>query len=319
MLHKSGYNLEKGAIDFISNNESITLFSAYLKLDQLKILNTEKKVNRIVVRWEIEDLVRGVSDFEDLYEYCKENNLALFRNTRIHLKAIWNNENSVLFGSANITGRGIGEKGDNFNYELAGVANPMSFDDISYLNFIIQESELVNNELFSEMKNLVDNIELPIIEFPELPTKKKLEDEFLISQLPMTSSPDLLFEILQNSNNFSLEDQLKASHDKALYHINIEDGIDASRSKLKTTFNSKAIIEKLKLDIKLQATKSLRYGGVVEWIKNNTTTVPTPMSWELKKEQIVNNLYEWICEFDEEFTWNTPNHTQVIYYNSLIN
>jgi hypothetical protein len=58
----------------------------------------------------------------------------------------------------------------------------------------------------------------------------------------------------------------------------------------------------------------LRYGGVVEWIKNNTTTVPTPMSWEIKKEQIVNNLYEWICEFDEEFTWNTPNHTQVIYF-----
>ena len=126
--------------------EIVSILSAYLKLDQLKILNTEKKVNRVVVRWEIEDLVKGVSDFKDLYEYCKENNIALFRNTRIHLKAIWNNENSVLFGSANITGRGIGEKGDNFNYELAGIANPISFDDISYLNYIIQESELVNDE-----------------------------------------------------------------------------------------------------------------------------------------------------------------------------
>ena len=233
MLHKSGNNLEKGAINFISNNESITLLSAYIKLEQLKALNTEKKVNRIVVRWEIEDLVKGVSDFEDLYEYCKDNNIALFRNTRIHLKAIWNNENSVIYGSANITGRGIGEKGANYNYELAGIANPISFDDISYLNFILQESELVTDGLFFEIKTIVDNIELPRIEFPELPTKKKLEDEFLLSQLPMTSSPELLLEILQNSNNFSLEDQLKASHDKALYHINIEDGIDTSILKLK--------------------------------------------------------------------------------------
>ena len=131
----------------------------------------------------------------------------------------------------------------------------------------------------------------------------------------MTSSPDLLFEILQNSNNYSLEDQLKAAHDKALYNIIIEDGIETSKLKLKTTFNNKAIIEKLKLDIKGQTSQSLRYGGVVDWIKNNTTSVPTPMSWEIKKEQIVNNLYEWICEFDEKFTWDTPNHTQVIYFN----
>jgi len=314
MLHKSGYNLEKRAIDFISNYESITILSAYIKLEQLKTLNTEKKVNRIVVRWEIEDLVKGVSDFEDLYEYCKINNIALFRNTRIHLKVIWNNENSVIYGSANISGRGIGEKGDNYNYELAGIANPISFDDISYLNFIIQESELVNDGLLFEIKTIVDNIELPTIDFPELPTKKKMEDEFLLSQLPMTSSPDLLFEILQNSNNFGLEDQLKASHDKALYNVIIEDGVETSKLKLKTTFNNKVIIHKLKLDIKAQTSQSLRYGGVVEWIQKITTSVPTPMSREIKQEQLVNNLYEWICEFDDDFTWNTPKHTQVLYY-----
>jgi len=315
MLHKSGYNLEKGAIDFISNNESITLLSAYIKLEKLKALNTEKKVNRIVVRWEIEDLVKGVSDFEDLYEYCKDNNIALFRNTRIHLKAIWNNQNSVLFGSANITGRGIGEKGDNFNYELAGIANPISFDDISYLNFIIQESELVNDELFSEIKNLVDNIELPVIEFPELPTKKKMDDEFLLSQLPMTMSPELLFKILQNPNDFPFEEQLKASHDRSLYNIRIEEGIENSISKLKESFNEKEIIKKLKLDIRENPRMSMGYGQVVRWIQENTTTVPTPMSWELKKEQIVNNLYDWICYFDSNYIWNIPkSHSQVIQY-----
>jgi hypothetical protein len=314
MLFKSNINLSSSAIEFINSNEIISILSAYLKLDQLKILNTEKKVNRIVVRWEIEDLVKGVSDFEGLYQYCKDNNIALFRNTRIHLKAIWNNENSVHFGSANITGKGIGEKGDNFNYELAGIANPISFDDISYLNFLIQESELVNDELFSEIKILVDNIELPVFEFPELPTKKKMDDEFLLSQLPMTSSPEILLKILQNPNNFPSEDQLKASHDRSLYNILIEVGMENSIHNLKQSFNEKEIIKKLKLAIQENQRMSMGYGQVVRWIQENTTTVPTPMSWEIKKEQFVNNLYEWICFFDNRFSWDTPNHSQVIQF-----
>lgn len=315
MLFKSNINLSSSAIEFINSNEIISILSAYLKLDQLKILNTEKKINRIVVRWEIEDLAKGVSDFEDLYEYCKYNNIALFRNTRIHLKAIWNNENSVLYGSANITGKGIGEKGNNFNYELAGIANPISFDDISYLNFIIQESELVNDELILEIKKLIENIEIPTFEFPQLPTKKKMEDDFLLSQLPMTSSPELLLEILQNPNDFCLDDQLKAAHDKTVYNVQIEFGHDSTIKNLQDVFNQKAIVIKLKSAIIENQRKSMGYGQVVRWIQENTSTVPTPMSWEIKKEQIVNNLYEWICFFDYRYTWDTPNHSQVIYFN----
>ena len=42
MLYKSGNNLKKGVIDFIYNNESITLFSAYIKLEELKSINIKK-------------------------------------------------------------------------------------------------------------------------------------------------------------------------------------------------------------------------------------------------------------------------------------
>ena len=312
MLFKSNSNLLYSTIDFINCNETLSIFSAYIKLNKLEEQNQEKKINRIVVRWEIEDLVKGVSDFEELYTYCKENDIALYRNTRIHLKAIWNNENSVLFGSANITGKGIGEKGSNYNYELAGIANPISFEDIAYLNFIIQISELVNDDLFMEIKNLVENIELPTIEFPKLPTKKKIDDELLISQLPMTSSPEHLLKILQNPNDFPLEEQLKAAHDKVLFDVNVV--VENSLIKLKDSFNDKLIIKKLKISIKESDTKSMRYGQVVRWLQDNTTTVPTPLSWEIKKEQFVNNLYEWICFLDNNYFWGQPNHSQVIQF-----
>ena len=115
MLHKSNNNIKKKAFEFVDDNDFVTLLSAYIKLPVLKEMNRSNNIKIIVVRWEIMDLCLGVSDIE-LFRYCSDNNIVLYRNTRIHLKAFWNNHDEVLFGSANITGRGIGEKG-NYNYE----------------------------------------------------------------------------------------------------------------------------------------------------------------------------------------------------------
>ena len=55
MLYRSGDNLESGAINYINGVTQASLFSAYIKLAQLKTLNASKKINQIVVRWEIKD------------------------------------------------------------------------------------------------------------------------------------------------------------------------------------------------------------------------------------------------------------------------
>ena len=154
MLHKSGINLESNAIKFIENNDTVTLFSAYLKLEELKKINKSQKINRIIVRWEIKDLCLGVSDIK-LYQYCLDNDITLYRNTRIHLKAFWNNTQDVFFGSANVTGRGIGEKG-RYNYELNGSISDIVYEDVSYFNEIILNSEYVTSTLYHEIKNIVD-------------------------------------------------------------------------------------------------------------------------------------------------------------------
>ena len=69
-------------LDFISKSEEISVFSAYIRTEQLKELNKEYKINRIVVRWEIRDLHQGASD-TDLYQYCKDNKIALYRKTTV--------------------------------------------------------------------------------------------------------------------------------------------------------------------------------------------------------------------------------------------
>jgi hypothetical protein len=131
----------------------------------------------------------------------------------------------------------------------------------------------------------------------------------------MTSSPRLLMNVLKIPDDYTVDIQLQAAHDSSLYQINIGADLDEALSKVKDVFNNKDIIMSLKRAIKEQPRSSMGYGQVVRWIQENTTAVPTPMSWEIKKEQFVNNLYEWICFFDNHYYWEVPGaYSQVIKY-----
>ena len=99
----------------------------------------------------------------------------------------------MFFGSANVTGRGVGEKGE-YNFELNGLNEKLSFADRTYLNKIILESEYVDKELYKKIRNLVNAVEMPVVDYPSLPTPPPTDDYFLINQLPMTSSPELLYK-----------------------------------------------------------------------------------------------------------------------------
>ncbi|NJW54163.1 hypothetical protein [Salinimicrobium oceani] len=314
MIYTSGRNLESSVLEFIDSSNEITLFTAYLKLEELKRLDFQKRIKRIIVRWEIKDLCLGVSDLA-LFQYCTENSIVLYRNTRLHLKAFWNNQDQVLFGSANVTNRGLGEVGE-YNYELNGRIDEIDFSTIKYFNRVILDSEVVTSSLYEQILQRVESIGK--VEEPEelyLPFKsvKGITEKFLLSDLPMSKSISILYETYSSPEKANAEDKLCAAHDLELYNIE-EERLDQAKleEQLKSKFNSHPFIIKLKTQI--QRKGSMSYGGVVRWVQENTTTVPTPRSWELKKDLLVNILYEWICHFDSSFNWSRPNHSQVIYY-----
>jgi len=314
MLSSSGSDLETSALKFVNENDSISLFCPYIKLDELKLINQSRKIKLIVVRWEIRDICLGVSDLE-LYHYCLDNNIALYRNTRIHLKAFWNNVQAVFFGSANVTGIGIGEKGS-YNFELNGIDENISFEDIAYFNRIIINSEYVTASLYERLEKLVRKTDLPTLKYPILDTKKNQDDYFLLSNLPMTESPEELYLGYCNPENLDIDEVGYVAHDIALYNMPSNLNQSDFYKQLQSVFNSHPFINKLKEHIKNLPEQSLRYGGVVRWIQDNTTTVPTPRSWELKKDLIVNILFDWICHLDKNFSWSRPNYSQVIRYES---
>ncbi|WP_016988893.1 hypothetical protein [Flavobacterium sp. ACAM 123] len=314
MLHKSGINLFSSTSDFFNNEELVILFSAYIKTDIIKQLNSNHNIKQIIVRWEIEDLVKGVSDI-DLYLYCKDNNIQLFRNTRIHLKTAWNFDCKILFGSANYTNRGVGES-NNYNYELSGTNENISFSDKIYLNTIIKSSRIVDDNYYNQLKKIVDSVEkTPKNVYPELEENIIETNSFLLSELPMSLSPDDLYDVAIRSEDYDSLNHNCAAHDIALYQIDVFQDYSSFKLQLKDNFNFHPFILALKDHIKAQSSKSLNYGRIVQWIRENTTTVPTPRSWEIKEQQIVNILYTWICCLDEEYTWDVPgNRSEVIYY-----
>jgi hypothetical protein len=319
MLYKSGVNLKQNALEFIQGSSSITIISAYIKLSELMSLNDKNNISRIVVRWEIEDLIKGVSDLE-LYEYCVNNGITLYRNTRIHLKAIWDNESTIILGSANITGRGIGEIGNTYNYELSCKTAIETLEDFNYLNHIITTSEYVDIDLFTEIQKIVKSCVIPKIDFPKLPTVKKKIDFFLISQLPQTKTPEHFYFLFKNKLSLTLIEKQFFSHDMTLYCL--EDCQDASLllEKLKYNFNNhpfilsfKDAVRNAKYD-KPERDYSMHFGRVTRWFSYNTTTVPTPRPYDLNEQ--ISILYDWICFFDNSFTWSRPGGTsQVIKYN----
>ena len=190
----------------------------------------------------------------------------------------------------------------------------MSLADCFYLNKVLQQSEYIDSALFEKINRIVSEVQSPPIKYPILDTEKKEKDLFLISQLPMFQNIDEIQTAYSNPESLSMLDKKCLLHDLCNYEIELGLPEEEMLAKLNKAFNAHPFIVSLKEEIRSYDRESMSYGRVVNWIKNNTTTVPTPRSWEVKQELIVNILFDWICYFDDHYSWGRPNYSQVIQY-----
>ena len=217
-LARSGDNLFT-AEAFVCNNACVAVLSAYyIKKATLERLNESGNINQVVVAWKMQDICSGASDFEELYEYCRDNKIELFRNTRIHLKVIWDYADSAFLGSANISNRGI-QSGSNFNWELSTTVNNLSIEDQQYLQQRILEGQLITDERMSALKECRDSIQYNEPEVPQLELPEEELDRFLINQLPFFRNVDSFFHSYVNPESLSQEDMKDLAHDLALFRV----------------------------------------------------------------------------------------------------
>jgi len=303
MLFRSGDNLLNEAIRFCKDSEALWLYSPFIRIEKLKeINNNSSKYKAIVIRWQTMDILVGVTDFQELYDYCFMNNISLYRNTNIHLKVIRNEMNSIFFGSANFTNMGMGTK--QYNLELSGKCDNPNTDDVDYLNKIIAESDLITREYFEILKQDIDEKKLKFQNIQRIKDKSimcLIKNKFLLNTLPQTESPKLLWEIYNSDfdiTKFSENEIECAKNDLTTYDISFNLKEIDFFEQLSTGFNNNHFIIELKEEIKRQSNYTMGYTQITIWIAKTTLTVPTPTRWDVRDRKWVNNIHKWLPFID---------------------
>jgi hypothetical protein len=297
MIYKNGINLQPKLVEYINTSNSIYIFSAYIKLDSLKVLlDNNANVKAVFVRWEPKDLILGSSDLE-VYLFLKQKNVALFRNPRLHLKAYLDEYKRCFLTSANISSRALNfPEFEKYNYEIGTVVDNLNIDDRLYFNMIESESLLITDNVYNQISQQLLNIKsefLNEIEFDFLLDSS--DNNFLISSLPMSVSVEKLCEIYENKE-LATDIELNCMlHDLVLYKIPLGLSKTILLEKLKTAFlNHPFIIAFLE---NLSLTKEIYFGKAKEWIHNNCSNVPLPRKWEITEN--IQILYKWFVELGD--------------------
>ena len=320
MLYRNGENLNTELRNYLDGKNTVTVFCPYIKLDALKRILDETRVccDQIIVRWEPRDIVSGASDLE-VYELCKEKNISLYINKRIHLKLFTNNFVDAFTGSANISNRGLSDNIEVCNYEICTYVEKIGRNDRMYLSKIIRESNLVTDELYQNIQMQIEKE--PDFEYFDLPPNQSMLDDFLISRLPMSDSPKLIWDI--QTGNKEPRDQQEENcfcHDLVLYDLKgLEGDYHLWLKTIKNRFFGSSFVREFLKEVDSSVVirngktrEGLRFGAVRKWFSENTTTVPSPRPFELTEN--VQILYRWIVDLSEgKYEVYVPgSHSQVI-------
>jgi phosphatidylserine/phosphatidylglycerophosphate/cardiolipin synthase-like enzyme len=312
MLFKNGVDLQTKLAGYISASQDLCIFSPYIKLETLKALIKESdKVKAIFVRWEARDLIQGASDLE-VYPYLKSKEIALFRNSRLHLKAYLDEYKKCFLTSANISSRALNlPPYSNYNYEIGTVVEELGIEDRLYFQKIERDSMLITDSIFKQFSEQLKQMKKNIPQEIEYNFKiETLETEFLISSLPMSYSAKRLFEIYFEVSNYDETELNCFLHDLAIYNIPFGLTPIELKHRLSSEFFSHKFISAFLTN--LESTGEIYFGTAKEWIHKNCTDVPLPRKFEITTN--IQILYSWIVDLgNEKYAIDQPNFSQRLY------
>ena len=319
-LARSGDNLFSSAEAFVRKHSDVVVLCAYITTETLKHLNDSGNIKQVVVRWEFRDICSGASDFEELFQYCRNHEIELFSNQRIHLKVLWDMRSNVFLGSANVSRRGLGETGNSHHWELSTAVSDISFEDQQYLNKLLRDSTLITDARMEELRRRKAEVNYVEPDVPDYPITPNETDRFLITELPAFEFdflPEDRFEnVVQaylNPDSLDSKQRTDLAHDLALYEI--PPGLSGEEFELKLgeRFNAHPFIMAFKSMVKNYRSPgrpdrdgTIHHTGVTTWFSANTTTVPRPHRRTLNDD--IATLYNWICHFDPEFSQTGRRH-----------
>ena len=266
----------------------------------------------LVTSWQEADLQSGASSL-DTYPICeKRGNVAYYIHPHIHLKIygrdLTQSGGSFLTGSANVTGKGLGLHTP-VNREILVEVNTMSMSDRVQLQRVVAEGQLVDNTLYEAHREWLSQCPPPPAHsqlsppLPENPTP-----QFLITNLPLSSSPDRLLAVVWGHEGVTdRREEDAVIHDLALFSAALEPE-SISRESLASGFFSTPFVQEFLSQLDHEG---MYFGEMKAWIQTNCDDVPAPRRKELTDH--VRTLTRWIVDLaPRRFELVRPRHSQLL-------
>jgi len=255
-------------------------------------LMSDIPTKKLLVRFRFGDIIKGSSDLE-IYEYCKEHSWKMYIRFDLHAKTYIFDKLRCIVGSANLTSRGVGLTEDH-NCEISTFVN-LSSEEMKKIEDLFDSSILMTDELFSLMKNDVNN--RVIDEDPSNATwNKKILQYFKpkVKTLFTYEFPNCYFS--DNLDETSLDFLELQSAEKS-----------AVIRKFKQSNVYLWLVEKLKH----MPDQTISFGALSAELHNAIINDPKPYRKEVKKLQ--EYLLDWIFKLGiEEIKIDRPNYSQII-------
>ena len=202
--------------------KEVTILSAYVKVigvEWLKDNLTNQNIKcTIIARWDKGDIAQGSSDL-DCYKICKNNNWQFRILKDLHAKIMLVDNKDLFIGSPNLTGHGMSLIPVS-NKEM-GVKLDATSSDINIINNLIEESVVIDDDIFEELKIWKDKLpEIKKQSFPSFPkiVDDKIKDNFdkvWVHNFPWSDIKKLLNDPSKNNQDII--------HDLELFGVTSKD------------------------------------------------------------------------------------------------
>lgn len=273
---------------------SVQIITAYCKKNALNILNSviSNEVNnkRLLVRFRLDDLLKGSTDF-DILEYGLQNGWDIFLRFDLHAKTYIVDNKRGLVGSANVTNSGlnIGKAG---NMEMATFVD-VEAEDVEKINGLFDDAIHVDDELVAKMKQ----------QFYSIETAEKQKGHSWNIEITKLFNPSI-------NTLFSYELPEDFEFIEGEYYSFLDYTFTGDLNAFKEALRwSNAYLWLLKL-LK-ENDGELYFGAVTEKLHNALVTDPKPYRRDVK--QMLANLLDLIEKIGmEEIVIDRPNHSQRI-------
>lgn len=274
--------------------DSVQIITAYCKEKTLKRLdyeiNSEVKDKRLLVRFRLDDLLKGSTDFSIL-QYGLDRGWKVYVRFDLHAKTYIVDNKRGLVGSANVTNAGL-NLGKNGNMEMAAFVD-IEEKDIKKIENLFKDAVPVTEDLLLKMKQQFDAVN---------------KNEESISHRWDKAIMNLFKPCVETLFSYELPDEFELK--KGEYFSFLDETFDGNKVKMKEIFSSSNCYLWL-IDTLKNNNGCMYFGKLSESLHIAVVSDPKPYRKDIKI--MLMNLLKLIKKLEiEEIIIDRPNYSQRI-------